>query len=213
MNEEQLNDIFKAIHTYYPVGFSKYADNYYGTKEWTKILLEKHDSLREDRSSTWQKLVAQLTDFDLVKQVLDQSYTQFPSLTVQFELKSQSQELGGRRFMIIDVSLLTPYYTVFFDDRYFYHNYTIAGRMKLPFHLSIVFTHADEAARNFFSEAKALVERFYPAHGYLSHKALMDIKAEGGIPYHIPVVESNAYSAYDLLMSCMYHNQLIFSTY
>lgn len=119
-----LFELLETIHKYYPVGMPQMFSVYPGYKAMQRITEEKISLVQKNKDYEWTSLVKELeAQFSRYK-ILNLSYFQFPSYSVKIEIESRDiGDCAMVSYVVLNMSLLCNYYTVFGEDIYKLENY------------------------------------------------------------------------------------------
>jgi len=174
-----IQDLLKAIHSFYPVGINNIMAKYEGLAAFRTILSNKINSVMEGESTSWSNLVYELGKIFSDRPIMDQSYNQFPSylLSITFFEKDDG-EIKLERRLLVNVSLLCSYYTIFFETRI---NVKSNNGGLLPGFAPGVFSlySTNDPAQNRIDAIKMLVEAHFKGYQFAYHKTLFDYCIEG----------------------------------
>lgn len=121
---EQRNKLLEIIHSYYPIGSEQLEHNYSGYPRYKKILTNKINDIIEAKETKWVSFVNSMkpvyeADF------FDMNYHQFPSHIARVNIINESNsKFDFQQTLVINISLLCNYYTVFFEDLFIFKNYS-----------------------------------------------------------------------------------------
>ncbi|PWV46213.1 hypothetical protein [Chitinophaga sp. S165] len=207
MTNEQISELIRAAHSYYPIGFADYSDMYTGKQAWLQVLENKINNLDSAPPLEWVGLVDALRRRYGADNVFDNAFRQFPSYSLSVILSTHIQvdNISFTRSMITDISLLCKCYTVFFEDRYVVKAYADYSGSVMDTSFTVLFTLSDKETAETLASVQELISTAYSGYVYVSHHTLFDIKISGSEPYHVPFLVDRQYTVYDLLMSDGYH--------
>lgn len=180
---DDIVDIFqpllKAIHHYYPLGYSGFTQ-YDGLGKIRELIEFKIRGLIAGDYTAWEKVIDQLKE-NFGDEVLDMNYMQFPCHQAMIEMGTESTDRYElKRCAIINISLLCPFYTIFFKDDIFFHGYDDGNGDGA--NISVVFSKDDKPGnkRGFLLEEwKTAVNRSFPEYNFVPHKFLFTCKIKG----------------------------------
>jgi hypothetical protein len=131
--------------------------------------------------------------------MFDMGYHQFPSYIAAIETgKSENALFQCTQKMVLNISLLCPHYTIYFEDHFVFH-YNKTG--ALPPNLTTFFTakskevDTNKVDINFI---KKTIELFFPDHSFVDHKTLFDYKLSSGLPYSYSHEDYYLFKSYPL---------------
>jgi len=178
-------DLLKYIHQYYPIGLPEYYNQPRRMIERDHIVANKINDLIEGKETAWTLLVKELKKRDC--ELLDLASIQFPSYVVHIKLKTpdfSTQEILHQRELVVVVSLLCPYYTIYYLDTYQFKTIRAAHHRHGPiFRIAFKdllpeFLFDQEAL---LKEVEGLTKQYFPSHVYASHGMLMHRYLSPGI--------------------------------
>lgn len=170
-------DLLKHIHRYYPVGLPEYYNQPRRMIERDQIVADKINGLIEEKETAWSLFVIELKKHEW--ELFDMAYIQFPSYVVHIKLKSpdfSTPEILHERELVVVVSLLCPYYTIYYLDTYRFDTIRSAHHRFGPT-FRIVFKDLlpefsfDQDA--LLKEVERLTKLHFPSYSYAGHGMLM----------------------------------------
>ncbi len=203
MNFELLESLLKCVHHFYPIGRSSLAYSYSGCKEQDLILTNKIDELIDEVTSPWTKLVDELKE-NFGDAVFDMGYLQFPSYMARIEVGNESQEsMSYTRTLVINISLLCPYYTIYYEDAYTFHGfYNDLSPTPPVIVFRIFFTKKNgkpEIPGKELENVQILIQKYF-RQKYINHRILFDYDVVGGFPRTEDIsTAANSYPIYSFL--------------
>ena len=180
MHHEVILDLLKSVYRYYPVGLPNFQSSFEGRAKAMDILEKKIIAVQDGTPNDWTRLISVLTE-KKIGEVRDAAYIQFPSYTATIILKQASTEwIEFTQYLHVTVSLLTNYYTVYFEDRLghkvFYesekhnpHTYLYYSNIRDP----------TSPSAEAFHEVKSIVASVFRNHQFVPHQLLFDHKVQG----------------------------------
>ncbi|MGF6924645.1 hypothetical protein QFZ48_000145 [Chitinophaga sp. W2I13] len=183
--DEIMLDLLRYIHQYYPIGLPEYYNQPRRMMERDHILANKISDLTEGKETAWSIFVRELKQHNW--ELLDMAYIQFPSYVVRIKLKTpdfSTPEIFHSRELVVVVSLLCPYYTIYYLDTYRFNTIRAAHHRYRP-----IFRIAFKEVLPEFSfnqdahlkEVEDLTRLHFPSHNYASHGMLMQRYLSPGI--------------------------------
>lgn len=179
-------DLLKHIHQYYPIGLPEYYNQPRGIMiERDHIVTNKINDLIEGKETAWSLFVNELKKHDC--ELLDMAPIQFPSYVIHIKLKTpdfSTPEILHKRELVVVVSLLCPYYTIYYLDTYRFNTIRAAHHRYGPtFRIAFKdllpeFSFDQEAL---LKEVEELIKRYFPNHAYAIHGMLMHRYLSPGI--------------------------------
>lgn len=181
--EKKFVELLECIHHYYPIGMPHIRDEFSGFLELKKITANKIDSLVNNKVTEWSHLVAAL-EKRFGDKVFDIAYWQFPCYMLRVVLKEEKND----RFeyvqnFIVNISLLCNFYTIYFEDVFFYPTYVSKG--ATPLQQRVIYFQNEGIGKEHElnpEEIETLLRLHFKEHRYISHKTLFDYKVSGGYP-------------------------------
>lgn len=176
-----VEELLKNIYSYYPIGMNSFINKYEGQKQLRKIIENKINALIAKQNSPWTNLV-----YDIEKhypgKVFDMAYLQFPSYQAVINFNSiDNDEYNSTHNLIVVISLLCSYYTIFFESDYRFKAFNSSPELT---NYKIFSLNSDKKNSSIDLVAiKSEIEKNFDAHSFISHKILFDYKINGGIPY------------------------------
>lgn len=199
-----IPELLEYIHKYYSIGIPGLY-NYPGQSALRSILENKINSLDSQEQTPWSALVTSLRELFQGDELQDLDYLQFPNYLCYIHVGSQ--EAGNvivKTKLVLALSLLCDYYTIFFEDIYTTTSYQVPDPTHAPGLAVVSFeshpgfkTHSKE-----ITELKSLIATKFPGYSYLHHKPLFKTPIAAGIPHgegpsEVPV----SYSIYRYLFN------------
>ncbi|HMR93389.1 MAG TPA: hypothetical protein PKC69_13795 [Chitinophagaceae bacterium] len=176
---DTIQALLKDIYSFYPVGLNSFMGSYEGSKKFREILTKKINDEIDGADRPWLKLTKELKNLFSAYQFFDMAYIQFPSyqLSVNF-LDKKDCGIRLERRLILNVSLLCSFYTIFFEtkikikgeDQNFDPNNSFG---ILSFHSENNILLKD------VEKVRELTEREFTGYRFIHHKMLFDYKIEG----------------------------------
>ncbi len=208
-----LFDLLTSLYHYYPIGTQIMDANYPGIQERLAIVENKIIGLNEGKTTLWNQIIAEIRDTFANTTVYDRSYYQFPSYVVELSLFSkQLPEIRHDRNIIANLSLLTTYYTVFIEDKYFFTHLSHEP-FKNPYHaISLSYKrNGDSALFDDIAKLRAMIQSNFQNHKFIPHIQLFNHKVTGGTPHGEDKHSNNeSYCIFDFLfLNRPYHAPII----
>jgi hypothetical protein len=173
MEKELFRTLLNSIHHYYPIGVPRLPGRHDLAAEIISKKLEQGGELEKN----WKNLMG---DLKIVNEKFSNySFIQFPSLIAVAEKPTEHGNILATSSFVLCVSLLTPYYTYFFQ--YGHSIKSIVNFNKITFFkngqfdtfkFSVDVTKIDDA-----------VKKYFPNYQFIDHYYLMVNNIIGGVPY------------------------------
>lgn len=196
-----LSPILNRLHLFYPVGLPNLSRDYSGYKLYQEILSQKINDI--DGDTVWRRFTTGIQN--LVEwQMFDMNYLQFPGHIVRFNLFEETNVyLKHQRYLYVAVSLLGPFYTMFFNDIVIYTGKS--DKIRQP-QLSVVFSSGvDGGKQQTFDYINGQVATFFNGHQFVPHDLLFTYKVTSCVPYTEEVDSAlNNYPIYSLLFDSFF---------
>ncbi len=210
-DKEKVITLLKVIHEFYPVGIPTMKMAYPGYSNYNRILTEKINSIMDNRATPWVNVVENLkAKFGTA--VTDMNYLQFPCHLMKIELETESNgPYDFKRFMVVNISLLCDFYTIFIEDFFRYASYT--NQIAKP-STSILFSSKTGEEKYFdglINNVKEKVSLAFPTHERISHKPLFSYKVRGANPYTEEESDNEMFCLYQLLFDGFYKTDNLFT--
>lgn len=197
-----------SIYKFYPIGCSSADESsYHGYLEWNKIVTDKITAVGENSNTSWQQFISSLKDEFGEAVVHDASYLQFPCYRTEISIAQHETEgIHKVRSLCVDLSLLGPFYTCYFQDFYRMHEYTRVNKGRPVVEIALFSTSIlNDDELKIRRRATEQLETFFPEFKFYSHYDLLNSKIHADShPYHDPMSRKRTYSVYDFLMSPVY---------
>lgn len=179
MDFTQIETALKAVYAYYPIGASYFHKEYSGWSNARKIVDRKIRTLDEPRNNSWLSLIDNLKEL-YPNKVFDMGYLQFPSYTCCVSIsENETDQIKYTRNLIVSISLLCPFYTYYYEDRYVFK---IKSSFNSPAITRILFLSANTAGAKLDEAAIDIIRRnievHFKGHEYILHKYLFDYKVD-----------------------------------
>lgn len=174
-----ITNLLKAVHNFYPVGLNTVMTNYDGFEEFREILNNKIQVVMDKTESPWTRLRDKIGEIFPDHVILDQSYNQFPSYQIYINLFTKEyDELKYEQSLILNISLLCPYYTVFNETKI---EIKRPGKNTQPALTSrfLSLFNTNNFSKEGLQEINGLIEQCFPRYQFVHHKFLFDSKIEG----------------------------------
>lgn len=175
---DKVNELTAIVNRFYPEN-----PELPGSLERNEIITLKLQELTSGVNNQWTKLVKSIEEAQKLP-VRNWAFLQFPNykLTVEFGETTYPDHITSTRALVLIISLLGPYYTVYFEDIYTISN-VISDTNRRPAQFKIVFTEVTPelfpTASEYLATLKKMTTDYFPDYQYLHHKFLMRRKVEG----------------------------------
>ena len=180
----------------------------YGEKKLDikKIIGKKIDALTDTNTfyikpfdDLFNHLKEGVSNFEIWRQ----PYFQFPNYIISFQLPSKylnENKVELRQSLVVCISLLVDYYTVFFEEVYYFLEF---GNKKPSSH-TIHFYESTSSLKILFDLEfiNNSIVKYFPQKKFMSHYFLKNYKIKGYTPYGITEIPDNGssyYSFYEFL--------------
>lgn len=118
MNKVNELELLKYIHKFYPIGWNGDNNAYEGLKERGAIIEQKIKAVINEDITSWELFISYLKDHKLTN-IKDLCFLQTPSYEANILIEDDTTDyVNYQKQIIVAVSLLCPYYTVFYQDTY-----------------------------------------------------------------------------------------------
>ncbi|QNN41052.1 hypothetical protein [Pedobacter roseus] len=201
-------DLVKAVYQYYPIGTRDVNEAFPGYGKLTTIVKDKVERLISNTlPAAPSKLDSDIRNSFNNLAVLISYHHQFPNYAIDIRLpKIEYVEVGLNYKLSLRISLLTNYYTIFFEEVILHKNLK-AGFNQTPsmsFAVSSSIGHIADA-ENMVQILKTIVETNFPDHKFVNHVLLFSRKIQGGYPHGADGNPFNKeYSLYNFLFDNEY---------
>jgi hypothetical protein len=195
--------LLENVYKTYPIGQYNLLHQWPGYKEAVRLVTNKIDRECNDKQSISNVLYERLTAELPGIQIDNQNYYQFPNYVVKLQLENVHQSTVQHTFQLqLTISLLAPYYTLFFVDEY-----RITLNEKNPFGggMFTIFSLTQSQGRISNSVTQSIqqvMKNLFPDKDFVYHQLLFGPKLMGSVPYNgewSPNPADNAYMLFDLL--------------
>ena len=204
-----IYDLVKAVHKYYPIGLNEPNDFYAGYQQLKGILAEKINKLMAN-SLPAECLRLEEDTQSLFKNypVLNSYHRQFPNYALDIKLPDKKYpEIQLSYHLKIRISLLTNYYTLFFEEVALHKNIMrslISLNPMVSYAVSSTLVGID-GSQKMIENMKNVIQTHFPNHQFVNHNLLMLRKMHGGYPHGTdPNPYNNENSFYNFLFDNEY---------
>jgi adenylate kinase family enzyme len=204
-------ELLLKIHLYYPIGMMQMQTEYPGRISFNKIIEEKINAISNQVKNPWTISLEEIEKSVSEYKVYNYSFDQFPNYLCEIDLgKFETEETNINRKIVINLSLLTKHYTIFFIDSYKCFRY--ADKTKTDdssdyFQYRIAYYHSSKEKNELqiIDSLKKIIEKNFSKYEFVEHKILLNYEIDGGCPYD-KIAEYRAfpdkkYSIYEYLFS------------
>jgi len=201
-------DLVKAVYQYYPIGTRDVNEAFLGYGKLIAIVKDKVERLiSKTLPAAPSKLDSDIRNSFNNLTVLNRYHHQFPNYAMDIRFpKIEYPEVDLNYKLSLRISLLTNYYTIFFEEVILHKNLK-AGSNQAPsmsFAVSSSIGHIADA-RNMVQTLKTMVETNFPDHKFVNHALLFSRKIQGGYPHGADGNQFNKeYSLYNFLFDNEY---------
>lgn len=205
VDKGQVASLMKTINEYYPVGITAMKPWFAGFEKYTQILTEKINLVISKERTPWVDFIEKLQS-EFADSILDMDYLQFPCHLVKITLKKEHHsDYEFERYLVVNVSLLCNYYTLFFEDRFRFKDYT--NDIIKP-SITILFSRKLSEKVHFddlVTKIESQLVKYFGNYSRINHKLLFDYKVEAVLPYTEGEGEQEVpFSFYQLLFDSFY---------
>ncbi|NLR81012.1 hypothetical protein [Chitinophaga eiseniae] len=175
-------DLLSYIQKYYPIGMPEYyAQPRIVPLQRDTIIESKLGNTDTMEASNWTSLVKEISKPDYAIQ--DFYFNQSPSysLNILLDYRDSQQNLQHQRKIILNISLLCPYFTVFLLDTYSFDHLKPMNRHLIPtFRLAHTGTGENgEQGSTFMKDVKEAVMRHFNDYQFVAHDILLKRQVSG----------------------------------
>ena len=183
---EILNDLIKAIHNYYPIEQAILNEEFEGYKVLQKLIDTKiHGLTNGQLPKECYALVKEIESFFVNCPINVHFYTNFPSYSIGIELANDTSDYTRRTsWLNVSISLLTNYFTVFFEERNLFNGFKEQNNKNMPILFRILSSknHNIDTENIFVEKIKDIVATLFTEYKYINHRLLFNYKLPNGIP-------------------------------
>ncbi|SDC57670.1 hypothetical protein [Pedobacter soli] len=212
IQQDQSNpfyDLVKTIYRYYAIGVGEPNTFYKGYQDLTNIITEKINRLiAGDMPVVCAELSGEVKQAFPNYTVRTSYHKQFPNYAIEIELpKKEYPEIHLIYHLKLRISLLTKYYTLFFEEMTLHQNIKsgLSGQQPLrSIAVSSALTNLPESEQ-MVTALKEIIKKIFPDYHFVSHRLLMSRKIKGGYPHgadHNPYKDE--FSIYNFLFDNEY---------
>jgi hypothetical protein len=198
-------ELLLQIHLYYPIGLPNSANSYSGTKLIQDKVVEKLEQL-DNTNTPWFKFSKDIESKVGKSIFFDYSFNQFPSYSCKIQLEKTSNiDFDISKNIVIELSLLTKHYTIFFNDEYKNKRYQLDStgsnnsiKNEIWYYKSCKIESEFKLADSF----KLVVKNYFPDYNFIEHDILFNCIVEGGLPFnrnYDEVMPNQKFSVYEYL--------------
>jgi len=177
-----INELFQKVHDFYPMGSDRVDQTFPGKVKYDAILKDKIDSIINHQSTAWESFASDLSCLN-EHSLFNMSYLQFPCFIGKLQIVSdENSRFNMQRTLVIAVSLLCDYYTLYFEDTYAFAGYT---DLSVKPKLHILFSKRNDSGEEevLFNTVHSMLRKSFPRFGFVNHKLLFDTRIKGGFVY------------------------------
>lgn len=185
----EVGELISCVHKFYPSDFQNQSTERYSNPLLDKIVEEKINQVVDRKlPKSCYKLMTNVRKLFKDKTVIKGLERQFPSYGMTIMLNETTQNnIRSQTTITLKISLLTNYYTVFFEEFNWFLNFPAFKVSDRPT-LFRIFSSSNPAIdpENIYSRSlKKIIEENFPTHKFIEHKLLFDKKLEYGFPYQL----------------------------
>ncbi len=202
MKIELIKELLERVYNYYPIGIPSFRSIYEGDQKIREIIGKKINQILAKEETAWTSFVQKL-EKTYSPGFFDIGYHQFPSYIAAIETnKSENDLFRFTQRAVLNISLLCPHYTVYFED---YYTFNYNKTSILPPNLRTFFSEKSkeiDKEKADIASIKKTIELFFPDHSFVDHKVLFDYKLTSGLPYsflHEEYLDFKSYPLYSFL--------------
>ncbi|WP_293305060.1 hypothetical protein [Pedobacter sp. UBA5917] len=208
VSDNPFFDLVKAVYQYYPIGTGDVNEAFPGYGRLTAIVKDKIEKLISNTlSEACSKLNSDILNSFRNLTVLNSYHHQFPNYAMDIRFpKIEYPEVDLNYKLSLRISLLTNYYTIFFEEVILHKNLKVGSNQSLPMSLTVSSSIAHITdAENMVQKLKTIVETNFPDYKFVNHQLLFSRKIQGGYPHGADGNPFNKeYSLYDFLFDNEY---------
>lgn len=205
MIQPVIIELLKNTQKYYPIGMPFLYEEYDGYKMFKEKLEKKVNQILAKENTSWVRLVENVRQKFSLKPIFDYSYLQFPSYIMNLELKkNDSKEIEYTKSLVLNISLLVNYYTLFFEDIVkVKKGIDEKGLQNSPYFRIVYFNKCiDKDCFEIAYIIKKISEEVFEEYKFIQHDLLLNNKVQGGNIYgDMRNEEFKEYSLYEYLFS------------
>lgn len=183
MLPDLIQALLKTVHQHYPVGLPHTRNDHEGHKKIRKIVTDKINNLIAHKCGDWEKLVAMVSE-RYEHSVRDMSHLQFPCYQMIIDMaEHQAAVCCSKRKIVLSISLVGPYYTLFYEDEFRLEGYM--DSIEMPPLFSVLFTQhkTDKNLEMHLDAIKKDVAVVFPDHQFTEHGILFKYPVHGVYNY------------------------------
>ncbi|RFM29106.1 hypothetical protein DXN05_10150 [Deminuibacter soli] len=176
------------------------------------IVTEKIDVTLADDNSAVNRFLKTLQTAFGDELVNDRSFHQFPNYSATVKLSSKHQEgLELSTSIVVDISLLCEYFTIYIEDEYrlSYQPANGTEKYKTMYSVERFDTGFAEDEKLAIDKVNAAVAAIWPEKQMINYFALKTTMVEGGKPFKMEWSTETKHSLYEFMFSGFPQNEAI----
>lgn len=184
--KELIKGLVQDIYTHYSVQQSYDEDPiaYEGIQNIIDLKIKQFTS--NSLPDNYYSLLRFLQDTFKDRLINNQLYSNFPSYSITIELRNELRdEIKTLTWLNIRISLLTNYYTIYFEERNHFSGFKIRGDKDIPVLFCILSSKNlnVDSGNLYVAKVQELLLNLFPGYQYINHSLLLNYK----IPDRIPI--------------------------
>jgi hypothetical protein len=185
----EINELIGCVHKFYPSDFQNQPTDIYVNPTLDGIVKEKiNQIINKKLPKPCYSLMTEVKKLFKDKIVIKGLERQFPSYGMTIMLNETTQNnIRSQTCITLKISLLTNYYTVFFEEFNWFLNFPASKVTNTPT-LFQIFSSSNPAIDPtvlYSNSLKKIIEENFPNHEFIDHKLLFNKKIEYGFPYQL----------------------------
>jgi len=184
-SSDLITNLIRTVQHFYPLGFELTNDQYDGFIELRDIIEEKLVQARENKLPTEiGKLIADIEKMYPGIIIHLDSYSGSPSYSISIPIISQDFDSLDRSLTFtLKISLLSNYYTYFFEERVKHKN-ILPFNGSDPYVSTVISQEAqkEDKERKMAMQIESIFRDCFPSYQFVNHHLLFTIKTNG-VPF------------------------------
>lgn len=204
-----INEFVHAVRKYYSIDPKIPNREYDGYNLLVEIIENKIDQLVDNMLPKQFYNLIEAINLDFKEYtVFDKCYEQFPNYSLTIELANRiSNNIQCISLLNLRMSLLTNYYTIFFEEVNIFNDFSENERINRPLSFRIFSSRNNgiDPEKILLKKLKKMIDESFPEYKFVHHKILFDLKIDSAEPIGLTGYGLNSYPIYAFLFDNNYH--------
>ncbi|RZK38720.1 MAG: hypothetical protein EOO90_21355 [Pedobacter sp.] len=191
------------VSQYYPIETDLSNESFEGYQKLLAITHVKiNQVIDDDLPASFNKLINEVSKEFKDFKVFSEIYKQFPNYALRIELLNKDfEEVSVTYNLKLRLSLLTNFFTVFFEEVILHKNMSYGPTIYFPLTTNVLSSRLEfiENGKSDLNKLKAIVQEIFKEYGYISHISLFNTKILNGIPHGFLADPEVQYPLYSFL--------------